>query len=193
MQVPQVAGGPHLRTIAMPRDTNASGAIFGGWTLSQMDLAGGTFAAQHAKRRPDRRPDPLEPQDKPRHRALAAQHGGGWRYGGRRHPNQSGTVSPAHSDSNGWRARITDQRPPSTSTSAASGRPVPAQLVACGEIGLGGEVRSVTSLERRLSEAARLGFTRAVVPASAPDPPAGIAAVRVRSLSEAIAAVGLLG
>ncbi len=47
-QVPDVPGGPHLRTIAMPRDTNASGAIFGGWTLSQMDLAGGTFAAQHA-------------------------------------------------------------------------------------------------------------------------------------------------
>ncbi len=78
-------------------------------------------------------------------------------------------------------------------TSAASGRPVPAELVACGEIGLGGEVRSVNSLERRLSEAARLGFTRAVVPASAPDPPAGITAVRVRSLNEAIAAVGLLG
>lgn len=78
-------------------------------------------------------------------------------------------------------------------TSAASGRPVPAELVACGEIGLGGEVRSVTSLERRLSEAARLGFTRAVVPASAPDPPAGVTAVRVRSLAEAIAAVGLLG
>jgi DNA repair protein RadA/Sms len=78
-------------------------------------------------------------------------------------------------------------------TSAASGRPVPAELVACGEIGLGGEVRSVNSLERRLSEAARLGFTRAVVPASAPDPPAGITAIRVRSLTEAIAAVGLLG
>ncbi len=46
--VPDVPGGPHLRTIAMPRDTNASGAIFGGWTLAQMDLAGGTFAAQRA-------------------------------------------------------------------------------------------------------------------------------------------------
>lgn len=46
--VPTVPGGPHLRTIAMPRDTNAGGAIFGGWTLSQMDLAGGTFAAQRA-------------------------------------------------------------------------------------------------------------------------------------------------
>jgi acyl-CoA thioesterase YciA len=47
-ELPDVPGGPHLRTIAMPRDTNASGSIFGGWTLSQMDLAGGTFAAEHA-------------------------------------------------------------------------------------------------------------------------------------------------
>lgn len=78
-------------------------------------------------------------------------------------------------------------------TSAASGRPVPPELVACGEIGLGGEVRSVTSLDRRLSEAARLGFTRAVVPTSAPDLPRGVEAIRVRSLNEAIAAVGLLG
>lgn len=46
---PDVEGGPHLRTVAMPRDANASGHIFGGWTLSQMDLAGGTFAAEHAE------------------------------------------------------------------------------------------------------------------------------------------------
>lgn len=45
-KIPNVPGGPHLRTLAMPRDTNASGAIFGGWTVSQMDLAGGTFVAQ---------------------------------------------------------------------------------------------------------------------------------------------------
>ena len=45
-QIPDQTGGPSLRTIAMPRDTNAGGAIFGGWTLSQMDLAGGTFAAR---------------------------------------------------------------------------------------------------------------------------------------------------
>jgi acyl-CoA thioesterase YciA len=32
----------------MPRDANPSGDIFGGWTVSQMDLAGGTFAAQVA-------------------------------------------------------------------------------------------------------------------------------------------------
>jgi acyl-CoA thioesterase YciA len=35
----------------MPRDANASGAIFGGWTLSQMDLAGGTLAAERARGR----------------------------------------------------------------------------------------------------------------------------------------------
>jgi len=40
---------PHSRTVAMPRDTNSSGAIFGGWTLSQMDLAGGTFAARETR------------------------------------------------------------------------------------------------------------------------------------------------
>ena len=45
---PDIPGGAQLRTIAMPRDTNASGSIFGGWTLSQMDLAGGTLAAERA-------------------------------------------------------------------------------------------------------------------------------------------------
>ena len=45
---PDVPGGQHLRTVDMPRDTNPSGAIFGGGTVSQMDLAGATFAAQHA-------------------------------------------------------------------------------------------------------------------------------------------------
>ena len=47
-QLPDVPGGPHLRTVAMPRDANAGGDIFGGWTLSQMDLAAGTFAAERA-------------------------------------------------------------------------------------------------------------------------------------------------
>ena len=40
-----------MRTVAMPRDANASGDIFGGWTLSQMDLAGGTFAVSHSRKR----------------------------------------------------------------------------------------------------------------------------------------------
>jgi acyl-CoA thioesterase YciA len=48
---PEVPGGPHLRTVAMPRDANPSGDVFGGWTVSQMDLAGGTFAAERAQGR----------------------------------------------------------------------------------------------------------------------------------------------
>jgi acyl-CoA thioesterase YciA len=37
------------RAIAMPADTNPFGAVFGGWLLSQMDLAGGTHAYRRAK------------------------------------------------------------------------------------------------------------------------------------------------
>lgn len=39
---------PHLRTVAMPRDANPAGDIFGGWTVSQMDLAGATFAVRRS-------------------------------------------------------------------------------------------------------------------------------------------------
>jgi acyl-CoA thioesterase YciA len=42
---------PALRSIAMPADANPDGDIFGGWVLSQMDLAGGTMARQRAKGR----------------------------------------------------------------------------------------------------------------------------------------------
>lgn len=41
-------GEAHLRTVAMPRDANPAGDIFGGWTLSMMDLAGATYAAERA-------------------------------------------------------------------------------------------------------------------------------------------------
>jgi acyl-CoA thioesterase YciA len=47
-KLPNPPGGAHLRTIAMPRDTNPNGDIFGGWTLSQMDLAGANFAIERA-------------------------------------------------------------------------------------------------------------------------------------------------
>ena len=42
---------PALRAVAMPADANPFGDIFGGWLLSQMDLAGGTVAARRAKGR----------------------------------------------------------------------------------------------------------------------------------------------
>lgn len=44
--VPQ--GDLALQTIAMPKDTNANGDIFGGWLLSQMDMAGAITAADVA-------------------------------------------------------------------------------------------------------------------------------------------------
>ncbi len=45
------SGDLTLRTMAMPADTNAAGDIFGGWVLSQMDLAGGIAAGQRAQGR----------------------------------------------------------------------------------------------------------------------------------------------
>src|SRR5579862_856867 len=42
---------PALRTIAMPADANPAGDIFGGWLLSQMDLAGGVTAHRRAQGR----------------------------------------------------------------------------------------------------------------------------------------------
>ena len=46
-------------------------------------------------------------------------------------------------------------------------RPVASGTIACGEVGLLGELRPISGLERRLREAARLGFSRAIVPAGA--------------------------
>jgi DNA repair protein RadA/Sms len=49
--------------------------------------------------------------------------------------------------------------------SAACEHSVPSGMVALGEVGLAGEIRRVPGVQRRLEEAARLGFTRAIVPA----------------------------
>jgi DNA repair protein RadA/Sms len=69
---------------------------------------------------------------------------------------------------------------------------LPPGMVAVGEVGLAGELRQVSQTARRLSEAARLGFTEAVVPASAPDCAAdGLRLRRVGSLGEAVEVVGL--
>jgi acyl-CoA thioesterase YciA len=40
-----------IRTVAMPADTNTAGDIFGGWVLSQMDIASGIAAAEHCRTR----------------------------------------------------------------------------------------------------------------------------------------------
>ncbi|PKP74275.1 MAG: acyl-CoA thioesterase [Alphaproteobacteria bacterium HGW-Alphaproteobacteria-6] len=44
-------GALTLRTLAMPRDVNVNGDIFGGWVLSQMDIAGGIVAGDRAQGR----------------------------------------------------------------------------------------------------------------------------------------------
>ncbi|MDQ6928119.1 MAG: DNA repair protein RadA [Actinomycetota bacterium] len=70
-------------------------------------------------------------------------------------------------------------------------RALPDDLVAIGEVGLGGEVRQVGQMERRMAEAARLGFTRALVPTSAPAAPAGMTTVPVATVEAAVEAAGL--
>jgi DNA repair protein RadA/Sms len=75
--------------------------------------------------------------------------------------------------------------------SIADGRSIPPDLVAFGELGLAGEVRTVPGAERRLAEARRAGFSRALVPASTPgdSTTTGVALHRVRTLSEALDAI----
>jgi DNA repair protein RadA/Sms len=75
-------------------------------------------------------------------------------------------------------------------------RPLAEATVAIGEVGLLGELRAVSGLDRRLREAARLGYRRAIVPRAAgvgPDIP-GVDVVRVGTLRDAIeAAIGSTG
>lgn len=70
--------------------------------------------------------------------------------------------------------------------SAWAGVAVGDDVVACGEIGLAGELRQVAGTDRRLAEAARLGFRRAVVPRSAPPGPAELEVLRAGTLKEAV-------
>ena len=66
--------------------------------------------------------------------------------------------------------------------------PLPPDLVAVGEVGLGGELRPVPQMDRRLEEAMRLGFRSALIPkrqASSTKPEIGL--VAAESLREAIA------
>jgi DNA repair protein RadA/Sms len=70
--------------------------------------------------------------------------------------------------------------------------PLPPTVVAFGEVGLAGEVRPVTGLARRLSEAARLGFRTALVPRLAdgeetPRIPEGMRIVQVADIADALA------
>ena len=73
---------------------------------------------------------------------------------------------------------------------ARSERAVDPNTVVIGELGLGGEVRQVPHAPRRLTEALRLGFTRAVVPTSTPEV-RGLDVVRVGTVREALVATGV--
>lgn len=77
--------------------------------------------------------------------------------------------------------------------SAVANKPLPADLVVIGEVGLAGEVRQVAQVGRRLAEAARLGFTRAIVPASASAKVQGIRVDTAATINEALSLAGLTG
>jgi DNA repair protein RadA/Sms len=70
--------------------------------------------------------------------------------------------------------------------SAARGVPVPSDLFAFGEVGLAGEVRQVPHALRRLTEAHRLGFRHAVVPASTPACASGLKLLRVGAVGDVL-------
>ncbi len=68
--------------------------------------------------------------------------------------------------------------------------PVADDLVAIGEVGLTGEIRSVSQMNQRLQEVARLGFKKCIIPhggAEKLEIPEGLSVFRVRNISEAIA------
>ena len=68
-------------------------------------------------------------------------------------------------------------------------RPIPDDLVAIGEVGLTGEIRSVSHMNQRLSEASRLGFKKVMIPRNGSEKleiPTGLAVYKVRNIHEAI-------
>ncbi|NRB55881.1 MAG: DNA repair protein RadA, partial [Salinicola sp.] len=75
--------------------------------------------------------------------------------------------------------------------SSLQNRPLPRELVVFGEVGLSGEIRPVPSGQERIVEAAKHGFTRAIVPrGNAPKKaPAGMQVVAVDKLAEALEAL----
>ena len=70
--------------------------------------------------------------------------------------------------------------------SAARDRALPVDLVAVGEVGLAGEIRPVSGVSRRLAEAARLGFTRALVPQGSGAAPEGMTVTEAPDVNTAL-------
>ncbi|MBX7448329.1 DNA repair protein RadA [Mycolicibacterium sp. 3033] len=63
---------------------------------------------------------------------------------------------------------------------------MPTSAIAIGEVGLAGDLRRVTGMDRRLAEAARLGFTTAVVPAGLTSAPGGLRTFEADNISSAL-------
>jgi DNA repair protein RadA/Sms len=74
-------------------------------------------------------------------------------------------------------------------TSAKRDVALPADVVVIGEIGLAGEVRRVAGVDRRLAEAARLGFTHALVPPDSGTTPPGMKITEVRDIGAVLDAI----
>ncbi|MGB8650943.1 MAG: DNA repair protein RadA [Mycobacteriales bacterium] len=77
-------------------------------------------------------------------------------------------------------------------TGACYERPLPTGMVAIGEVGLSGEVRPVTGVPRRLAEAARLGFTAALVPSGHGAKVDGMTVIEVADVDTAVQATASL-
>jgi DNA repair protein RadA/Sms len=73
--------------------------------------------------------------------------------------------------------------------SAARDKPLPQTCVAIGEVSLSGDVRRVSGLSRRLAEAARLGFSIALIPSGQEAAATGISTLPVATLADALAQV----
>ncbi len=70
--------------------------------------------------------------------------------------------------------------------SAYADRPLPAAAVAIGEVGLAGDLRQAPGMERRLAEAARLGFTMAIVPIGCGTAPKGLRILESATIGDAL-------
>ena len=66
-------------------------------------------------------------------------------------------------------------------------KPIPTKLAAMGEVGLSGEIRSISHIEQRLAEVHRLGFTKCIIPAQQGDKlrtPAGLSCIPVKNIGQ---------
>lgn len=76
--------------------------------------------------------------------------------------------------------------------SALTERPLPHSTAVLGELSLTGEIRRVSRLDKRIQECARLGFKRIIVPQTDESAPEGVQLLKVKTLADAAAVVGIV-